>query len=400
MIPQATNRSNGGGMDHPRIRVLEIFFLVLVVALSFGFYLVMRPFILNIFLAAVFTSLLFPAHDRLARRLGGKHAVASVALVVLVFIGVTVPATIIAILVYSEAISGYTAFVTEVPRLARELSEIDLLEWAREVPILADYADELEPLQLSEMLQNAVRSISSFVLTATQRSFVSASTALANFLLVLLLMFFFFQSGHRLMMTIYNVVPMPNRELREIASETRRTTAATLISTLFIGIIEGGYGAVLFLVFGLPSPFLWGVVIMIMSMIPLIGTNLVLVPAGVILITGGRVWAGILMILLGLGGGAVTQNVIKPKLLGDRSGLHPALALLATIGGIAWLGLIGFLVGPLVATLFLVVWQQFGIRYQHELEHRDDESSAATGTADAADAEDGGQTDPGPEPSS
>ena len=68
------------------------------------------------------------------------------------------------------------------------------------------------------------------------------------------------------------------------------------------------------------------------------------------------------MILLGLGGVAITQNVVKPKLLGDRTGLNPALALLATIGGIAWLGLIGFLVGPLLASLFIVVWQQFGKR--------------------------------------
>ena len=243
-------------MERPRIRVIEVFFLLLVVALSYGFYLVMRPFILNIFLAAIFTSVLFPAHDRLARRLGGRRAVASLLLVLLVFVVVAVPVSIIAILVYSEAVSGYTAFVAEVPRLAEQLSGIDLLEWAREIPILSDYVEELEPLQLSEMLRNAVRSVSNFVLSATQRSFVSASTALANFVLVLLLMFFFFQGGHRLLMVVYNVVPMPNRELREIAAETRRTTAATLISTLLIGIIEGSFGAILFLVFGLPSPFL------------------------------------------------------------------------------------------------------------------------------------------------
>ena len=64
------------------------------------------------------------------------------------------------------------------------------------------------------------------------------------------------------------------------------------------------------------------------------------------------------MIALGMAGVAITQNLIKPKLLGNRSGLHPALALLATIGGIMWLGLIGFLVGPLLASLFIVVWQQ------------------------------------------
>jgi predicted PurR-regulated permease PerM len=365
-------------MEHPRIRILEIFFLLLLAGLSYGFFLVMRPFVLNVFLAAVFTSVLYPAYDRLTRRIGGRRAPASLLMVVFIFVVVAIPASVIAILVYSEAISGYAAVVEQVPRLAERLSRVQLLDWARDIPVLGEYADELEPLQLSEMLRNAVGSVSSFVLTATQRSFVSVSTAVANFVLMLFLMFFFFQSGRQLLMAVYNVAPMPNKDLREMAQETRRTTTATLISTLLIGIIEGGYGAVLFLAFGLPSAFLWGIIIMILSIIPLIGTNLVLVPAGIILIVGGRIGAGILMIVLGLGGVAITQNVIKPKLLGDRSGLHPALALLATIGGIAWLGLIGFLVGPLIASLFLVVWQQFAIRYRHELARRNEESPAAT----------------------
>ena len=359
-------------MERPRIRVLEIFFLLILVALTYGFYRVMQPFVLNIFLAAIFTSVLCPLYRKLTHRLGGRGALASVLMVLLVFVVVTVPVSIIGILVYSEAVAGYNAVVREVPQLAERLSQIELLDWARELPFIGDYVNQLEPLELSEMLRNTVRAGSNFVLTATQRSFVSASTALANFVLVLLLMFFFFVGGPRLLASVYNVVPMPNKELREIATETRTTTTATMISTLLIGIIEGTYGAILFLIFGLPSPFLWGIIIMVLSMIPLIGTNLVLVPAGIILVVSGRVFSGVAMVLLGLGGVAVTQNVVKPKLLGDRTGLHPALALLSTIGGIAWLGLIGFLVGPLVASLFLVVWQQFATRYRHELDRRND----------------------------
>ena len=102
----------------------------------------------------------------------------------------------------------------------------------------------------------------------------------------------------------------------------------------------------------------------------------VLVPAGAILIVTGRVFSGITVIALGLAGVAITQNLIKPKLLGDRSGLNPALALLATIGGIMWLGLIGFLVGPLLASLFIVVWRQFGKRYQAELSTKDIETES------------------------
>ena len=365
-------------MERPKIRIIEAFFLVILVGLSYGFYLVMQPFILNIFLAAIFTSVLFPASDRLTRRLGGRRAVASLLMVLFVFVVVAVPVSIIGILVYSEAISGYAELVSRVPDIAERLSRVSLLEWARDLPGIGEYVTELEPLQLSEALRDAVRTGSNFVLTATQRSFFSTAGALVNFILVLLLMFFFFQSGRQLLATVYNVVPMPNRDLRAIADETRRTTTATLISTLLIGLIEGSYGAILFLIFGLPSAFLWGIVIMVLSMIPLIGTNLVLVPAGIILIVSGRVIAGIVMIALGLGGVAVTQNVIKPKLLGDRSGLHPALALLSTIGGIAWLGLIGFLVGPLLASLFLVIWGQFASRYRHALVERNEEAATAS----------------------
>jgi predicted PurR-regulated permease PerM len=137
---------------------------------------------------------------------------------------------------------------------------------------------------------------------------------------------------------------------------------------------------VLFLVFGLPSPFLWGVITMVLSMIPLIGTNIVLIPTGLITLFSGRPAAGLIIIITGAVGVAITQNVVKPKLLGDRTGLHPALALLATIGGIAWLGLIGFLVGPVLAALFIVVWRQFARRYRTLLDGKNlDEEGDATG---------------------
>ncbi|MEE8441348.1 MAG: AI-2E family transporter [Spirochaetia bacterium] len=359
-----------------RIRVLEVFFLLLLIALTYGFYRVMEPFLLNLFLAVIFTSVLFPGFERLRTRLGDRAGLAGVLMVFLVFVVVAIPVTVIALLVYSEAVAGYTAVVERLPGLAAQLNGVALLDWVSEVPIIGQYADNLQTVELSELLRNAISATSNFILTATQRSFVSVSAALANFLLVLLLMFFMFHGGKALATDIYDAVPIPNRELREIADDARRTTTATLISTFLIGIIEGSYGAILFLIFGLPSPFIWGVVIMVLSMIPLIGTNLVLVPAGAILIVTGRPFAGIAVIVLGLAGVAVTQNLIKPKLLGDRSGLNPALALLATIGGIMWLGLIGFIVGPLLASLFIVVWQQFGKRYRAELSMKDIETES------------------------
>lgn len=357
----------------PRVRVLEIFFLVLLVALSYWFYRVLEPFVLNIFLALIFTMVLYPTYEKLSAKLGDRRGLAAALMVLLLFIVVAIPVSVIAILLYAEAVAGYGAVVERLPELVEQLRDVSLLEWLSGIPVVGQYTEVLETSDLSELLRNTVSTTSNFILSATQRSFVSVSAAFVSFLLVLLVMFFMFYGGQELSTGIYDVLPIPNRELREIGDEARRTTSATLISTFLIGIIEGTFGAVLFTIFGLPSPVIWGTVIMVLSMIPLIGTNLVLVPAGIILIVTGRLFAGIAMILLGLGGVAITQNVVKPKLLGDRTGLNPALALLATIGGIAWLGLVGFLVGPLLASLFIVVWQQFGKRYRSELDMKDAE---------------------------
>lgn len=358
-------------MQKPRIRVIEVFFLLLLAVFTYMSYEVLRPFLLNIFLAIIFTAVLYPGYDRLRRRLGGRRLPAAFIIVIAVLVLVAVPVTVIALLVYSEAATGYNALVARLPGIADRLSEISLSETLGQIGFLQPYVEDVASLDFDQLLRNAVGAGSDFVLTATQRSFVSIGNAVFGFVMTLLLMLFFFIDGKRLLESIYDVLPMPNHELRQIGVEVRKTTIATLISTLMIGVMEGTYGAILFSIFGLPSAFLWGVIIMVLSMLPLIGTNLVLMPAAIILIISGRIGAGIGMIALGLGGVAITQNVIKPKLLGDRSGLHPVLALLATLGGIAWMGLVGFLVGPLLVTMFLVLWQQFAQRYEQELASRE-----------------------------
>ncbi len=363
--------------DQPRIRVIEIFFLLMLVALTLGFYMVMRPFVINIFLAAIFTSVLFPMFERLRKRVGGRSVLASALIVLAVLVGVAIPTFIVGTLVYTEAVAGYRSLVENLPAITERITGFTLLDELESVPFLSDYVQALEQVDFSDDVRTALSSLSGVLLSVTQRGLFTLGSTLVNFLLVLLLMFFFFSNGRRLSEYVYTIVPMPKAELAQIASETRRVTAATLISTIIIGLIEGTLGVVLFSVFGLPSPFLWGLIIVVVSMIPLIGTNLVLVPAGISLLLSGRAVAGILVIIAGIAGVATTQNVIKPKLLGDRSGLHPALALLATIGGIAWLGIIGFLVGPLLATLFIVIWQQFGHRYRDELATRSGEAANA-----------------------
>ncbi len=352
--------SNGSS----NIRVLEIAFVAILVGITWAFYRVMAPFILDIFLAVVLANVFGGVFRRFRRWFRDRRIPAASVTVLITLVTIAVPVTVIGILVYSEAVAGYTQLVEVLPSMDVSLSQTAVYQWISGLPLVGDRVAEFADLRVEQLIQEGLRVSSNFVITLTQRSFASVAQAVVNFIVILLLMFFFFLDGPRLVRGIYDAAPIENAELEEMVHEGLRTTSATLISTVIIGLMEGAFGTVLFLIFNIPSPFLWGVVIVILSMLPLIGTNLVITPAGIIVAVLGRPFAGILLVALGYGGVAITQNLVKPKLMGDRTGLHPALVLLATIGGIAWLGIIGFLVGPVVASLFIVIWRQFATRYR------------------------------------
>ncbi len=354
-------------MDQPRIRVLELFFLLVLVSLTVAFYRVMQPFILDMVIATVLAAVFRGMYRRIRGRLHDRRILAGFISLLIVVVVVAVPITIIGTIVYSETVSAVTALIARGPALADFLTETTPEELGRRFPFLAPYLEGISSAQIAQSIRQGATAVSDAILRLSRRSVAAVGGTLGHSAVVFLLVFFLFVDGDRLVRKVYEFLPMKNSEIDQIAQEGLATTAATLKSTIIIGLMEGSLGVIIFATFGISSPFLWGVVITVLSMIPLVGTNLIIVPAGIVLAVQGRILAGIVVILLGLVGVAITQNVIKPKLLGDRTGLHPALVLLATIGGIAWLGIIGFLLGPVLASLFIVVWKQFASRYEVEL---------------------------------
>lgn len=346
---------------------LEAVFIGILLIFSVAFLRLMEPFILDVFLALVLANIFRHPYARLAHATGRPRLASSVT-IALVFLVVALPVAMVATLVSAE-LAGAVANVRENwSSLQSSIGIPDLVAAAEELPIVGQLVSQFSTEEITNSIREILSTSGDYMLRLSQRSIGNITAAIFNFAIILLLLFFFFVDGRRLVDRVYETLPVSNHDMDQIVAETFNTTSATLISTIIIGLLEGGLATVLFVIFQLPSPFLWGVITMVLSMIPLIGTNLVLIPAGLVLILSGRVVAGLVIIITGAVGVAITQNVVKPKLLGDRSGLHPALALLSTIGGIAWLGLIGFLVGPVLAALFVVVWRQFTRRYRSLLE--------------------------------
>lgn len=357
-------------MEKDHRYLLEIIFFLLLAGLSVAFLQLVRPFLLSAFLALVLANIFHRPYRSLLERTQ-RPRLAAAATTGFIVVVVMIPVLLVTTMVTAEIVGAVEAIRQNWDSESLAALLPDLLSRAEGIPVLGTAVASLPEIDVAGTVREVASTSGEYLLRVSQRSIGNVTAALLNFLVMLLLVFFFLVDGPRILHRFRAVAPISNREIDEMSRELFSTTSATLISTLIIGLIEGALATVLFLVFRLPNPFLWGVITMILSMIPLIGTNLVLIPAGVLTVVTGRPVAGVLIIGIGIAGVATTQNVLRPKLVGDRTGLHPALALLATIGGIAWLGLIGFLIGPVVASLFIVIWRLFAARYHLMLAGKD-----------------------------
>ena len=322
------------------------FSLLLLAALAVAFAFVLSSLAVALVVAGVIALVLRHPHGFLVRRLGVGRGVATGIVVVVAFL----------------VVAGAGAFFGG--RLAREV-ETGISRLLDSWPIIVDYIRTLpfaerliDQLGLAERIQELLGTAAGLMLEWTQAAVGGLASTAFRGIVVLYVVIYLLLDGPKVQRGMRRVIPLPEASMDAVLSETSRTLDATVLGTFVIAAIEGVYGALLFAIFGLPSPLLWGMVMTILSALPVIGINAVLVPSGVVLILLGAPAKGIVIILLAVAGTLITQNVLRPRLVGQGSGLHPVLVLVSTLGGLAWLGLVGFFVGPIVATLLLILWRQ------------------------------------------
>ena len=298
-----------------------------------AFYNVVKPFLIDIVLAVILLILFSPLYNFFFRILR-RPRLASLLAIFLIFFIVCGIFTTVGVVLTREVTFGYKTLRQSWPQIIEKLSRLDFAASISKIPVVGGYITGIDNIKPTDLLIKAFDEGSTLIMSLIQKSFTSISNALVHFILVLFLLFFLFLHGPRLWLKIKALIPLSDADTEELTAEILNMTRATVVSTLIIGLIEGTFGVIVFLLFRIPSPVLWGIIMTIISIIPFIGTNLIIVPAGIISIVAGRYGAGVIIIILGLGGIAVSQNILKPKLLGGRSGLHPAIVLLSTVGGL------------------------------------------------------------------
>lgn len=172
---------------------------------------------------------------------------------------------------------------------------------------------------------------------------------------LLFVMYYGFKDGRRFVQFIYESMPLRETYKDRLFRETQEVIDAVFVGNILVSVVQGTLGGLGFWAFGIPNPVFWGFVMTILAILPIIGTPVVWLPAGIILIATGDTFAGVGILIYGLLIVSTVDNFLKPKIIGGRSQVHPAIILLGVVGGLWVFGAIGFLLGPLILAIFGVL---------------------------------------------
>ena len=336
--------------------------LLLVVAVSLAFAWILWPFYEAILWAVVFAVVFAPLNRRLLGLMGQRN-LAAVATVLIIVTLVILPLTLIAASLVQEATSLYQTIQSGELNFGRFFHEfLDALpSWA------TDLLNRLGLTDLSAMherLSAAVIQGSKYL--AAQALNIGKGTAnfLISLFLMLYLLFFFLRDGAALSRRIRDTIPLRAEQQRALFSKFTIVTRAMFKGNLLVAAVQGTLGGLIFWFLGIHSPVLWGVVMAFMSLLPAVGAAAVWLPVAIYFLATGSVWQGVVLIAFGAGVIGLVDNLLRPYLVGKDTEMPDYLVLISTLGGIAVFGLDGLVIGPVIAAMFIAVWDLFSASRQ------------------------------------
>jgi predicted PurR-regulated permease PerM len=337
--------------------------LALVAGISLLFLSMIQPFLLAIFMAALFAAMTRPVYLYLVHLLRGRPALASFANLLLLLFVVLIPVSVLLGIFIAQAVN---VGETVTPLVVQALKDPNTFgAWLEKVPF-REYVTPYEN-QITAKVAESVEAIGKFLVGGLS----SFALGTANFLFMTLVFFytlFFFQlDGPRVVERILYYLPLNDHDERRMLERFTSVTRAMIKGTLLIGMIQGALAGLAFAVAGVGNAVFWGTVMAVLSIVPGIGSAAIWVPASIILVFQGQVVAGIgLMLFCGLVVGSI-DNVLRPKLVGKDANMHELMIFFGTLGGLFMFGMAGLLIGPLVASLFLTIWDIYGIAFKDML---------------------------------
>lgn len=331
-------------------------FLLLVVVVTVAFGWVVAPFFSALFWSTVLAILFMPLHRHLVAASGGRRSLSALATLVVILVIVILPTAFVSAALVQEAANlvarvkaGELDFAAQYQALLKALP-----------PWIADHATRLGLTDLpgiraraSESLLGMSQGVVGHVLSLGQNTF--------GFLLqlgvMLYVLFFLLRDGAGLVGRIRAAVPLGEDLLRDLMGKFATAIRATVKGNIAVALVQGALGGLIFGFLGVEAPVLWGTLMALLSLLPAVGAGLVWGPVALYFLATGSVWQGMLLAGYGVLVIGLVDNILRPILVGKDTKMPDYVVLISTLGGLAVFGLVGFVVGPVIAALFIAVWE-------------------------------------------
>lgn len=321
---------------------------------------VVRSFLFPVFWAAIFAVIFWPVFLRIVRMVGGRQAIAAMISTLAVVLVVLIPFSLLAGAVAQQALSLYQRISAGEISLAAPIAFVE-----RSLPTVArfleGYGVDLDRVRASA--EAAAIAATQFAASQALTIGQNALTIIVLFALMLYFLFFFFRDGEKIRRGLIRAIPMGDEREARLFSRFADVARATVQGTLIVAAVQGALGGIMFAVVGIHAAIFWGVVMGILSLLPAVGAGLVWLPAAIIFFAAGSWAPGIFLIVAGTIVIGLIDNLLRPILIGRQAQMPDYLVLLATLGGLGAFGLAGFVAGPVIASLFLVMWEMFTEEY-------------------------------------
>src|SRR3989338_1998544 len=341
-------------------RVRNIFFFGLIIILAVSLLYVIRPFLYPVFWAAVIAVLFHPLYERLDKYLK-LPSLSALSTLVLVVVIIFLPLTLLSTLLINESVGLYQTvshwnFSVQLQNATQKLNNTPLS------PILNSVQSEW-----GSYAADAAKTISVFLFNNIKSITENSLRFIFMLFIMFYSLFYFLKDGTKLLKQIMHLSPLGDEHEIMLYDKFRSTPRATLKGTFIVGGVQGIIGGILFWATGIEGALIWGIIMIAFAIIPAIGPSIVWFPAGIIMLALGNFWQGLAILLVGLFVISTVDNLIRPKLIGKDIQMHPLLVLFSTLGGIFLFGISGFVIGPVIASLFVAVMAIYDHHYRNEL---------------------------------
>ncbi|MNM93025.1 putative inner membrane protein [compost metagenome] len=332
--------------------------MVLLVLVSAAFIWILLPFYGAVFWAVILGIVFAPLQSRLQLKFGWQRNLTSLCTLSICLVIAILPVIIISALLVQEGASLYKSV---------ESGELDIAGYVSQFkhslpPYFQHLLDRFGMGELNGLREKIVKSAMTGGQALASKAFSFGQGTfefIVSFFIMLYLLFFFLRDGAELARKVRQAVPLQEQQKRRLQLKFNRVVRATVKGNLLVAITQGALGGLIFWFLDVPSVLLWAVLMAFLSLLPAVGAGIVWVPVAAFFLLTGAIWQGVVLVLFGVLVIGLVDNLLRPLLVGKDTRMPDYMILISTLGGLAIFGLNGFVIGPLIAALFMSSWDIF-----------------------------------------